>query len=247
MSPVGSDTASGLGAWTITDSPAVTDGTYNYRARATDTAGNVGISDPLQVLVVTIDTLAPAAPSTPDLDAASDSGASNSDEITNDKTPTLSGTAEANATVKLYDGASLVGTGTATGGNYSITVSSLSDGVHSIKATATDSAGNTSVDSGSLSITIDTAAPAKPTGLTTTPASPANNNGPSLDGSAEAGSLVKVFTDAACTPAAAASGTATGGSFSITVSVADDSSTTYYANATDTAGNKADRSDGSVA
>src|SRR5207244_11389768 len=74
-SSVGSSTADGFGAWTITATPPVPDGSYNYRARATDTAGNVGVSDPLQVLVVESDTTAPAPPSPPDLATASDRGA----------------------------------------------------------------------------------------------------------------------------------------------------------------------------
>src|SRR5206468_3734374 len=125
-SSVGSSTADGFGAWTITDTPSVADGTYNYRARATDTAGNVGVSDPLQVLVVEIDTAAPAAPSTPDLATASDSGASSSDNVTSDSTPSFGGSAEPNSTVDLYAGATRAGSGSADGsGNWSITSSLL--------------------------------------------------------------------------------------------------------------------------
>ena len=55
-----------------------------------------------------------AAPSTPDLTAASDLGASNSDNITNDNTPTFTGTALAGSTVTIYDGSTAVGSGIAT-------------------------------------------------------------------------------------------------------------------------------------
>ncbi|MEJ6024386.1 Ig-like domain-containing protein, partial [Ramlibacter sp. PS4R-6] len=84
------------------------------------------------------------------------------DNLTNDDTPTFSGTAEANATVTLYDtdGTTVVGTGSADGsGNWSITVSTLSTGAHTVTAKATDAAGNTSVASTGLAITIDTTAP----------------------------------------------------------------------------------------
>ncbi len=80
---------------------------------------------------------APAAP-TLALDAASDTGDSSSDGLTNLPTPTFIGTADPNAAITLYDGASSLGTATAdaTTGAWSITSSSLSDGSHSIHATA---------------------------------------------------------------------------------------------------------------
>ncbi|KPF81967.1 hypothetical protein IP70_22515, partial [alpha proteobacterium AAP38] len=112
---------------------------------------------------IIIDTTAPSAPSTPNMVAGTDSGASNSDDITNDTTPNLSGTAEGSATITLYDtdGTTVVGTGTAqAGGNWLITTSTLSEGTHTITAKATDAAGNVSVASSGLTITIDTTAPA---------------------------------------------------------------------------------------
>jgi hypothetical protein len=73
--------------------------------------------------------------------------------------PTFTGTADSGSTVKIYAGVVEVGSGTATGGNYSIAVSTLSQGVHSITARATDVAGNVSVASGALALTVDTTAP----------------------------------------------------------------------------------------
>ncbi|WP_162251940.1 Ig-like domain-containing protein, partial [Massilia sp. Root335] len=67
--------------------------------------------------------------------------------VTNDTTPTFSGTAEAGAKVKLYDtdGTTLLGTTTADGGGaWSITASTLSQGAHTVTAKATDAAGNVS-------------------------------------------------------------------------------------------------------
>jgi|GEM_PF-2282518 len=109
---------------------------------------------------IVIDTAAPVAPSTPDLAAADDTGTSDSDNITRNTTGlTFSGTAEANSTVTLYDGATSKGTITATGGNWSLDIS-LAEGVHSVTATATDAAGNVSAASGALSVTVDTTGPA---------------------------------------------------------------------------------------
>ena len=48
--------------------------------------------------------------------AATDSGTSASDRITNDTTPNFTGTAEAGATVTIYNGATAIGSGVATGG-----------------------------------------------------------------------------------------------------------------------------------
>jgi len=108
----------------------------------------------------TIDNVAPSAPSVPDLAAADDTGDSNTDNITkNTSALTFTGTAEADATVQLYDGASQVGSSTtATGGNWSIDLS-LAEASYSINAKATDASGNESSASGNLSVTIDTSAP----------------------------------------------------------------------------------------
>ncbi len=107
---------------------------------------------------ILVDAVAPAAPSTPDMTSDTDTGSSNTDDITGDETPTFTGTAEAGSTVKLYDtnGTTELGSGLASGGNWSISSSALSGGSHSITAKATDPAGNVSSASSALDITIDT-------------------------------------------------------------------------------------------
>ena len=63
---------------------------------------------------------------------STDSGTAG-DGITNDNTLTLTGSAEANATVKVYDGATLLGTATANGaGAWSFTTAALANGAHSL-------------------------------------------------------------------------------------------------------------------
>jgi hypothetical protein len=110
---------------------------------------------------IVIDTTAPAAPSAPDLDAGSDTGASDSDDITNDTTPTFSGTGETGATVEVFADSTLIGTATVAGGTWSVTAgSALSDGTYAITAKQTDPAGNVSVASSALSVEIDTTVPA---------------------------------------------------------------------------------------
>ncbi|HEY0295852.1 MAG TPA: Ig-like domain-containing protein, partial [Bordetella sp.] len=88
---------------------------------------------------------APAITSATD-DAAPVTGPVASGGSTNDNTPTLAGTAEPHATVNIYDNGALIGTATAdASGNWTFTPgTALADGAHSITATATDAAGNTS-------------------------------------------------------------------------------------------------------
>jgi gliding motility-associated-like protein len=147
---------------TFTPTASTNGGTVSITVAAatyTDVAGNNGGAGTTPAL--TFDTSNPAAPSTPVLAAASDSGVSNSDNITNVVTPVFTGTAEAGSTVTLYDtdGTTVLGTGIATGGNWSITASTLAPGAHTVTAKATDAAGNTGVTSSGLNVTIDTTSP----------------------------------------------------------------------------------------
>jgi VCBS repeat-containing protein/ELWxxDGT repeat protein len=86
-----------------------------------------------------------------------DTGASLSDRITKDNTLTLTGTAEANSTIQLFNGSTALGTATTSNlGIWSLTTSTLSDGTYNLTAKATDAAGNTSAPSIPLSVTVDT-------------------------------------------------------------------------------------------
>jgi hypothetical protein len=149
------------GSWTATYTIVAgsTDATSKHvTVTATDNAGNRTQTDSGNV---TLDNHAPAAPSTPAMSASTDTGASSSDGITSNTTPTFTGTAESGATVTLYDtdGTTVLGTATATGGNWSITASNMSAGSHTLTAKATDTAGNVSAASSGRVINIDTSAP----------------------------------------------------------------------------------------
>ena len=135
---------------------ALNAGTYYVRIRVADSY-NSSLDKAFAIMVT--DTVAPSAPSTPDMTSGTDTGISNTDKITSNTTPVFTGTAEAGSTVTLYDGATLLGTTTATGGNWTIASSTLSEGSHSVTATATDAASNTSAHSPSLAVTVDTSAP----------------------------------------------------------------------------------------
>jgi hypothetical protein len=113
--------------------------------------------------LVVVDTTAPDAPTGLDLDASSDIGLSNTDNITNATTLTINGSAEPGSTVKIYNGAiseaNLVGTATAqANGSFSITTNALPDGNLNLNVTATDAAGNVS-GAATINVTVDTIAP----------------------------------------------------------------------------------------
>jgi len=142
------------------------------------------------------DGTAPAAP-------VITSPTANSTVTTN--TPTVSGTAEANATIKLYSGVStktLVGTTTANGsGAWTVTSSSLVNGNHTLTATATDAAGNVSTSSTGVLIVVN--------------GNP-NASGAVVDGRVKNANLT-LYSDAAMTQQVGSGTTNNSGAFSITL------------------------------
>jgi hypothetical protein len=102
----------------------------------------------------------PAPPSGPDLDATSDTGVSNTDDLTRDNTPAFTGTSAANVNIFLYSDGVQVGSGAAdVNGNWSITTSPLTEGVHQITARSSFATIPKSDASPALAVTIDTTAP----------------------------------------------------------------------------------------
>ncbi|MFV7477277.1 BapA/Bap/LapF family large adhesin [Enterobacter pseudoroggenkampii] len=226
---IGSVTATG-GAWSFTPSPALSNGAHNLTFTATDAVGNA--SAPTAGYVINVDTLPPAAPVISSVidDVGSVTGPVTGTNPTNDTRPTLSGTAEANATVRIYDGITLVGTVTADGsGNWTLpqTTTALAEGTHNFTATATDAAGNTSVASAVTTIIVDTIAPTAPTGTF-------NADGSVLTGTAEAGSTVAIrLADGSTVTATAGSN----GTYSYTFINKQTEGQTLQITATDAAGN----------
>ncbi|GAL31526.1 probable RTX [Vibrio maritimus] len=93
-----------------------------------------------------------------DLSAASDTGASSSDHVTADNTPDITGHTDVPFShVIIYEGHQKVGSGFSdVNGNYTITVSSLGDGVHTLTASATTLSSSQASTSSPLSLNIDT-------------------------------------------------------------------------------------------
>jgi hypothetical protein len=190
------------------------------------------------------DTVAPVAPSALDLAVEDDTGSVNTDNITTKTTGlTVSGTAEAGSTVELFDGTTSLGTVTTNAQGKFTKDLDLAAGDHSITARATDSAGNVSAPATAIKITVDTAAPAVPTGLDlaaeddTGPSNSDNvtskGSGLTITGTAEAGSTVELF-DGTVSLGTATVGT--NGTFSRDVSLAPGTHS-ITVRATDLAGN----------
>ncbi|MEQ8862048.1 MAG: Ig-like domain-containing protein, partial [Thalassobaculum sp.] len=189
-------TAAG-GSWSYTHT--LTAGTYSITSQATDTAGNAG---PVSTaLSITIDTTAPTTLGTPDLLAASDTGASSTDNITSSTTQQLSGSATTGDIVSILVGGVTVNNVTAAGGSWSYT-HTLTAGTYSITTQATDTAGNAGPASTALSLTVDTTAPAtagtpdllaaSDTGVSSTD-NITSNNLPTFTGTSEASASVHIL------------------------------------------------------
>ena len=148
--PLGSVKANASGSWSYTTF-ALVDGAHSFTATATDAAGNT--SKASTALAVMVDTVAPVAPLIAN------------DTINGNNSVTLTGMAEGNSTVKVYDGAT-VGNATANAsGAWTYTTGQLSIGSHDLTATATDAAGNTSAASQTVITVNATATPAEITVL----------------------------------------------------------------------------------
>ncbi len=179
------------GTWSITPSAPLPEGETRISATQTDPAGN---TSPAVEATVKIDELPPAAP------------IFTSTAVTNDTTPTITGTGEPGATVTLRADVDLDGSGStetligtavvAAAGDWTITVQSddaLAEGTIALSATQTDVGGVTSTPA-TASLEIDTTPPGMPEfaegkfGLT-------NDHTPLLRGTGEPGAIVTVEAD----------------------------------------------------
>ncbi len=141
------------------DEGTLADGKHTVTLFAKDSNGNFSATVSVSFILITT----PPAPVTPQLLASSDTGASSSDGITRDTTPTYKIDAPANAIVRLYASGVLIGQATATNGPVFITASTLAAGTYQITATAEDLAGNVSSPAAPVSLVIITTPPATPT------------------------------------------------------------------------------------
>lgn len=233
---VGTATANSSGAWSMT-TPALPAGSHLLTAKAIDVAGNISAASSAVNSVIggfsgspgsgTSDSHAPAAPKISSF--SKDTGVVG-DHITSDHTVTLSGSAAAKSTVKVYDGTTQIGTVTAhANGTWAYTTAAVSDGKHTFAATDTVS-GATSAKSAALALTVDTAAPDAPVLLSDS----IHHHRATVTGTAEAVSTLKVYEG---TSLLGTTTTGADGHFSVTTSALKSGSHTFVVSAADVAGN----------
>ncbi|MEG4677916.1 Ig-like domain-containing protein [Enterobacter cloacae] len=195
------------GTWSLEPTTPLPDGKYTLTAKETDGVGNV--SGPSGEYIINVATVPPQAPT---LDTVYDDVAPHADylqkgDVTNDTTPTLSGSSGViGGTISIYDNGRLIGTTTVgSNGSWSFTPgTALADGSHNFTATVTDGVGRTSEPTGGFGIVIDTKAPDAASDLLVTDnvgayqgpvvsGDTTDDPTPTLSGKAEAGSTVKIY------------------------------------------------------
>ncbi|TAK58376.1 MAG: DUF11 domain-containing protein, partial [Bacteroidetes bacterium] len=178
--PIDTVESDGSGNWT-TVSPALATGTHTAKGRGIDDAGNQAVS-------VTHTFYVDATPPPIVIQTPPDSS------VTSDNTPTYTGTTDPNLTVIVKVDGVPIDTVVADGsGNWTTTQPTpLSDGPHTVSATATDPYGNSATDTNPF--TVDTTPPTavitEPTDGETT-----NDNTPPIMGTGTPGATLVLSVD----------------------------------------------------
>jgi hypothetical protein len=135
------------------------DGSHTVRLQATDRAGNVSAG---AALTFTLSAVTLTKLPKPVLDPASDSGASNSDGITNVTTPVVHVAAHSGLTVALLVNGQVAQRAVSADGTATFTLGPLGEGTYSITASRAGLDGSLSATSDPLSVRIITTPPAVP-------------------------------------------------------------------------------------
>ena len=154
---VGTATVGSNGHWSAPLTADLAENLNNITATTTNAAGNV--SPETGVYPIIVDTTAPAATDeTLTDDVGPIVGEIHNDDTTDDNTPTVSGTAEPDTTVIIYDKGTEIGRAPVDAdGNWSFTPSTpLIDGEHSFSSVVEDAAGNHSPESDPTDFIVDT-------------------------------------------------------------------------------------------
>jgi hypothetical protein len=197
------------GQWRLEldDSNALSGGMNSLTAVETDPAGNSTSPTPAYVINVYLPGDGPSAPSINSVhdNEGTQNGPLQKGSVTDDNTPTLSGTAGPGLVVRIYDDGQMIGSTVADSeGNWSFTTPVRGDGEHSFTADAVNGVGQVSPESGAWAIVVDTRAPEAVkdleildnVGSVTGPlkdGDTTDDNTPTLSGTAEPGSVVTVW------------------------------------------------------
>ncbi|WP_462105447.1 retention module-containing protein [Campylobacter concisus] len=252
---IGTGTTDDNGDFEITTDPIKPGDKVNVEV--TDKAGNKGNGEGTAGNTDFADKTAPDAPVITEVIDDVKGGKFNEDVkggTTNDSTPTFKGTAEAGSTITLKNGNDVIAENipVKADGSWEFTPKSpLVEGEYNITATATDKAGNVSNASNIATVTIDLHT-SKPTineiidnvegdtgNVKNERIGWTNDNTPTLKGSTEAGATVDVYVDGRKAGSVKANEK---GEWEYTTSKLSDGKHSFYAIATDEAGNVSENS-----
>ncbi|EOG8151956.1 Ig-like domain-containing protein [Citrobacter werkmanii] len=149
---VASVVADSNGTWSWTPPSAINSGDHIISVVATDKAGNVSDATNFAFIIPLID----VDPPTLQLQTASDSG-SIGDFVTNDTTPSITGTSLPGSTVTIYVNGEVVGTAaTDSTGRYNFNLPEMAEGTYSIEVSVINPNNGEEVKSDPASLVIDT-------------------------------------------------------------------------------------------
>ncbi|WP_454055963.1 Ig-like domain-containing protein [Cupriavidus sp. Marseille-Q8015] len=197
------------GTWRLEPAEALADGAHAFTTVVVDAAGNR--SEASAALNVTLDTSAVLVQIAEIVDdVGTITGNIVPEGMTDDATPQINGTGTSGSTITVYDGSTALGTTVVdANGAWSFTPpTALSEGVHSITATATDLNQNVSDPTPAFALTVDTTAPSMPTidaisddvGIVRgelAAGDATDDDRPALSGQAEAGAVVDIHDNGA--------------------------------------------------
>ena len=211
------------------DYTGLSDGEHTFGVRATDAAGNTD-STPANRTWRVLTEVDDESPASPVITEPLDNSYNNTGNIT------VSGTAEAESTIELFDGTTSGGTTQANAkGEWTKVLSGVAEGSHTYTAKATDAAGNESEPSSAVTVTVDTEAPSVPVIGSPADGTITNDSIPTFSGTTEASSMVELFDGG--TPLGKVTADGSGDWSFIPSSALGDGNHSMTAKATDAAGN----------
>ncbi|KMV67105.1 hypothetical protein AI28_24075, partial [bacteria symbiont BFo1 of Frankliniella occidentalis] len=157
--PIGSARAAADGSWTFKPEKALAEGSHSLTYSATLDGHESAQSAPIGF---TVDTTPPDAPATAHVTDGNGQDLSTGG-LTNNGKLNMSGRGVAGDVVKIWDGATLIGSGVVgADGSWNVPVVVVGDGEHDLSASFTDPAGNESAKSAPVAVELDTTAPSAP-------------------------------------------------------------------------------------
>ena len=242
---IGSARAAADGSWTFKPEKALAEGSHSLTYSATLDGHESAQSAPIGF---TVDTTPPDAPATAHVTDGNGQNLSTGG-LTNNGNLNMSGRGVAGDVVKIWDGATLIGSGVVgADGNWNVPVVVVGDGEHDLSASFTDPAGNESAKSAPVAVELDTTAPSAPAvgeltdgnGLDLSAGGLTSNGDLNMSGrGAVPGDLVKIWDGATLIGSGVVGAD---GSWNVPVVVVGDGEHDLSASFTDPAGNQSARS-----